>query len=107
MVYTPQIDEQTTQNACNMLQNVAPEGPVSSYDRRNLSVYAQLLDAEDSGLDWRSCAEEILGRDPLGDAAATLACWQSHVKRARWIVGGGLAGAVEYFNKRHTPDSSV
>lgn len=88
-----------------MLQNVAPMGPVSAYDRRNLSIYAQLLDAEESGLDWRSGAEEILGRDPC--AETTLACWQSHVKRARWIIGSGLAEAVEYFNNRETPDFSV
>lgn len=90
-----------------MLQNVAPEGPVTAYDRRNLSIYAQLLDAEDSGLDWRTCAEEILGRDPHGDATATFVCWQSHIKRARWIIAGGLAEAVEYFNKRQGPNSSV
>jgi hypothetical protein len=69
----------------------------TDYDRRHLALYAALLDASDAGRDWRAAAAEFMGID-TGDADAE-ACWRSHLDRARWIVGDGLASAIEQFGK--------
>lgn len=68
---------------------------VLSYDRRHLSLYAALLDADDAGLDWRDAAATLMGID-VNDAGAE-PCWRSHLERARWIVGNGLAAAIAAF----------
>ena len=76
----------------------APNGrTVSEYDRWHLPLYAALLDAADTGQDWRDAASIILGLD-ASDAGAE-ACWRSHLERARWIVGEGLAQAIEAFSR--------
>jgi hypothetical protein len=76
----------------------APNGrTVSEYDRWHLPLYAALLDAADTGQDWRDAASIILGLD-ASDAGAE-ACWRSHLERARWIVGDGLGQAIEAFGR--------
>lgn len=67
----------------------------TDYDRRHLSIYAALLDAADAGEGWKSAAATILGIDVTSPEAE--ACWRSHLERARWIVGDGLASAVTVF----------
>lgn len=80
------------------LQALAPAGEdVLDYDRRNLLTYAELLDAADAGLDWREGSLDILGIDPVADADRARCCWDSHLARARWIVGEGLGAAIEAF----------
>lgn len=75
---------------------LAPSGKeVVDYDRRNLALYAALLEADDVGRDWREAAVDLMRLD-VTDADAE-ACWRSHLDRARWIVGEGLAGAVVAF----------
>ena len=78
-----------------MLQPIAPTGQVSAYDRQNLALYAALLDAEAAGTDWLESAIELMHLDP--DQAGAQLCWQSHLDRARWIVGEGLSEAVASF----------
>ena len=76
----------------------APDGrTVAEYDRCSLPLYAALLDAADTGQDWRDAASVILGLD-VSDAGAE-ACWRSHLERARWIVGEGLGQAIEAFDR--------
>ena len=77
--------------------DVAPTGEVSGYDRQNLLTYAELLDAEASGLDWETGAVAILGFVAPFDHEVARRCWDTHLERARWIVGDGLAGAVKVF----------
>ncbi len=73
-------------------------GQVVEYDRRNLALYAALLEADDSGRDWREAAVSIMRLDVnQGDAEA---CWRSHLERARWIIGDGMADALVAFNAR-------
>lgn len=79
---------------------IAPSGAVSAYDRRMLALYAALLDAEGAGADWQDVAATMMQLDPDQDGAEQ--CWRSHLERARWITGNGLAGAVEAFG---TPDN--
>ncbi|AMK19605.1 hypothetical protein K663_16135 [Sphingobium sp. MI1205] len=78
-----------------MLRNVAPNGQPTSYDRRLLSLYAALLDADTAGEHWRETAISLMGLDPNhGDIEH---CWRSHLDRARWIVGEGLHEACDAF----------
>ena len=78
-----------------MLLNVAPSGPAIEYDRCHLALYAALLDAADAGQDWRETARNLMDLDV--DSAGAEACWRSHLERARWIVGEGLASAISVF----------
>ena len=74
----------------------APTGvEVIDYDRRNLALYAALLEADGAGRDWREAASSLMHLD-LADGDAE-ACWRSHLERARWIVGEGLANAIVAF----------
>ena len=79
----------------------APSGEeVVEYDRRNLALYAALLEADDAGRDWREAAASLMHLDLAHAEAET--CWRSHLERARWFVGEGLATALVAFNARMT-----
>lgn len=81
-----------------MLERTAPTGEaVLDYDRRHLLTYAELLDAADAGIGWQAGAMEILGIDPMTDPDRARCCWDSHLARARWIIGDGLGAAIEAF----------
>lgn len=83
----------------SMIEALAPSGDkVVDYDRRNLALYAALLEADDAGRDWREAATDLMRLD-VGDAGAE-ACWRSHFERARWIVAEGLANAIDAFGAR-------
>lgn len=89
-----------------IIEALAPAGDkVVEYDRRNLALYAALLEADDAGREWREAASSLMQLDVTdGDAEA---CWRSHLDRARWIVGEGMANALVAFNIRpsHLPSS--
>jgi len=70
-------------------RSIAPADIVDEYDRRHLSLYAELLDADDADHDWRHAMATFMRVD-LADAEVE-ACWRSHLDQARWIVGDGLA----------------
>ena len=82
----------------NAVERLAPTGDaVVEYDRRHLTLYAELLGAADAGVDWQDTATTLLRLDiTQADAEA---CWRSHLERARWIVGAGLSAAVTAFGK--------
>jgi len=73
-----------------ILKAVAPTGGATGYDRSHLMTYADLLDADAQGITWQRGATTILGVDTQADADAARLCWDSHLARARWIVGEGL-----------------
>lgn len=81
------------------LQDIAPTGEVTEYDRRHLLIYAELVDADGAGIGWEQGALEILGFRPPFDCEVVQRCWNTHVARARWIIGEGLASAVEAFDQ--------
>lgn len=83
------------------LEPLAPSGGATKYDRSHLLIYAELLDADGHGITCQQGALDILGIDPVRDPEAARLCWDSHLARARWIVGEGLASAVEAFG--HNP----
>ena len=60
---------------------IAPRGRVTEYDRRQMALYAALLDAEGAGAGWEDAATNLMGIDPTQDGSK--ACWQSHLERAR------------------------
>jgi hypothetical protein len=73
-------------------------------------TYLRLLDAEKDGADWTEVARVVLHRDPVAAKLQTQRCWESHLRRARWMTGQGyrrilqqaaLAAAVE--ERRSTP----
>ncbi len=68
------------------------------YDRKNLALYAALLEADEAGCDWRDAAATLMRLDVDRDDAE--ACWRSHLDRARWIIGAGLENAVTAFGVR-------
>jgi hypothetical protein len=79
------------------LEDEAPEGEVTAYDRRNLGVYADLLHAKRIGTAWEDVAVEILGFEPGFDRDGAWRCWETHLARANWIVGEGLPEAIAAF----------
>jgi len=84
-----------------MSEALAPSGKeVVEYDRKNLALYAALLEADDAGRDWREAASSLMRLD-LADEN-TEACWRSHLERARWIVGEGLGTALVALNRQVT-----
>lgn len=83
------------------LSTVAPSSEmVLDYDRRHLLTYAELLDAETAGIGWQAGSLAILGIDPATDPERARLCWESHLARARWIVGEGLAHAIAAFGNQ-------
>jgi hypothetical protein len=85
-----------------VLRNVAPNGQVTRYDRQNLAVYAELLDADAAGMDWAEGARLILGLDVTVEDETARKCWESHLARAHWIIGEGLGSALLAFDRNST-----
>jgi hypothetical protein len=80
------------------VSSVAPsDDVVVEYDRRHLLTYAELIDAADADIDWLAGSLDILGIDPIAEPERARCCWDSHLARARWIVGDGLVTAVNAF----------
>lgn len=81
------------------VEPVAPNTDcVVDYDRRNLALYAALLEADDNGSDWQDAAVSLMRLDVSRSDAEQ--CWRSHLARARWIVGEGLGTAIVAFNRQ-------
>lgn len=87
------------------MDGIEPLAPMTTevvdYDRRHLALYAAILEAEDAGRPWEVAASSLMHLDVTHSSAE--ACWRSHVERARWIVGAGLATALTAFNTRRVP----
>lgn len=82
-----------------MIERLAPTcEAVVEYDRCHLALYAALLEAADAGSDWKEAAVALM-RIEVTDSDAE-SCWQSHLDRARWIVGNGLPSALVAFGAR-------
>lgn len=78
----------------------APVGPaMTDYDRTHMLTYARLLDAERDGYDWTAIAVEVLDLNVAADREGARRCWQSHMDRAHWIVGKGLAAAITNYGE--------
>jgi hypothetical protein len=97
-----EVTARPARSGFSSLRPVAPNGDeVLDYDRTHLSLYAALLDADQSGEDWRLSASTLMKLDPDDREAET--CWRSHLRRAHWIVGAGLANAIAAFGVVASP----
>lgn len=72
---------------------------MTAYDQQSLPVYAEMLDADDAGIGWEEGAHTILGLDIAIDEDTARRCWESHLARARWIIGEGLDAALLAFGE--------
>jgi len=68
----------------------APDGPaVTGYDQQHLATYLRLLDADANGAPWGEVASIVLHIDPIAEPKRAHRAWESHLKRARWMVEHG------------------
>ena len=83
------------------IEKLAPVGAAAGeYDRRNLALYAALLDADEAGVAWQEAAALLMSLDVSHENAEQ--CWRSHLERARWIIGAGLGSALATFGAKAT-----
>lgn len=62
---------------------------ITSYDEDHFITYLRLLDAEAESADWREVARIVLHRDPDAEPHRARRCWETHLKRARWMTEQG------------------
>ncbi|WP_244286732.1 DNA -binding domain-containing protein [Caulobacter radicis] len=62
---------------------------LTTYDQDHLAVYLRLLDADRDGAEWREVARLVLDRDARVDPDGARRCWESHLRRARWMTEVG------------------
>ena len=72
---------------------------LTDYDLARLTVYLRLLDAERDGADWREVARVVLDQDPDTGEARARRCWESHMRRARWMTESGYRLLLEPPNR--------
>jgi hypothetical protein len=68
---------------------------ITEYDRAHFLTYARILDAVRSDQTWQDAARDILDLDAESDELDAYRIWCAHVDRAEWIVGDGLALAIQ------------
>lgn len=73
--------------------DVADEVPwsdhVTPYDEQHFVTYVRLLDADKEDADWQSVARIVLHRDPVAEPQRSRRCWESHLRRAKWMTDEG------------------
>ena len=76
--------------ASSSFQNRPPESTgLTDYDRRHLSAYLRLLDADAEGADWRDVVRVLFRLDPDREPEGTRMIYDSHLARARWMTQSG------------------
>ena len=74
------------------------ENILTSYDKRHLVIYADLLETEADGGEWDEAALQVLRIDPVREPIRARRVWENHLTRARWLAAHGyghLLGAQE------------
>ena len=66
----------------------------TEYDRCQMITYARLLDAERYGAKHYETPDQILDIPDTCNPEIALVCWQTHLARAKWIIGDGLGKIV-------------
>ena len=73
--------------------SVADEAPfediLTSYDKRHLLIYADLLETEADGGEWDEAALLVLRIDPVLEPVRARRVWENHLTRARWLAEHG------------------
>ena len=62
---------------------------ITDYDREHFATYLRLLDAIATNVDWRVCAQQILGLDVDVDASTARALFDANLARAVWMTKSG------------------
>jgi hypothetical protein len=74
-----------------MLADEAPSAStLTNYDEEHLITYRGLLDAEGDGAEWDEAALLVLRIDPVREPARARRTWESHLARAKWLLGHGF-----------------
>lgn len=75
--------------APNVADIVIWSDQITPYDERHFLTYARLLDADREEADWCEVARTVLLLNPEEDPELARRCWQSHLKRAKWVATTG------------------
>jgi hypothetical protein len=59
---------------------------LTQYDVAHLTTCLRVLDASAAGADWREVTNAILGIVADREPHRARQCWDSHVRRARWMT---------------------
>jgi Uncharacterized conserved protein (DUF2285) len=68
---------------------------LTEYDRKHLSLYIRLLDAEEEGAEWTEVVRVLFGLDPKRDAERARRVYDSHLSRARWMTEHGFINLLK------------
>ena len=68
---------------------------ITAYDREHFATYLRLLDAIATNVDWRVCAQQILGLDVDVDASAARSLFDANLARAVWMTKSGYKGLLK------------
>ena len=73
-----------------LVANVAPtEAALTEYDEEHMITYMRVLDADQTGADWREVSRIVLRIDPDTEADRARTAFKSHLSRARWMAEQG------------------
>jgi hypothetical protein len=76
---------------CRFEDRVPQAAQLTDYDESHLHDYLRLLDADDSGIDWREAAASIFCIDVAAEPDRALTMYVGHLARARWMTEIGYA----------------
>jgi len=71
------------------LQERAPAGTLTDYDREHAALYLRLLDADAAQADWREVAQIVMRLDVDRDAEKARLMHATHLARAQWLRDEG------------------
>ena len=71
------------------LQERAPAGALTDYDREHAALYLRLLDADAAHADWREVAQIVMRLDVDRDVERARLMHATHLARAHWLRDEG------------------
>lgn len=80
----------------NQIADTPPSAEhVTEYDRRQLKIYARLLDAAAEHAEWTEVSERVLGLDVASNPERARSIYEAHLKRARWMTTSGYRDLLD------------
>ena len=73
----------------DVVDTVAPDSVLTTYDEEHLITYLRLLDADAQDADWRDVARIVLHLDPDHDPDRARKAFDCHLSRAKWMTKHG------------------
>jgi hypothetical protein len=68
---------------------------LNAYDEQHLTIYLQLLMAEEEGADWREVAQVVFGLDSHAEFERAKLVYNNHLARAKWMIDTGYRYLLE------------